>query len=168
MTYFYDNNFLNNLKKKKNFHLAIIISIMAIMLVTNVILIVVFADKPFGSGLRTVYQTSTYVITVLLTFIAGLYYEIVYVPLKKYYFKVIESLMGKREIIDVTVLRVYNELLDKSAVKFKSFNVLEWSDIQNDYVEREIFFDANLELPFKENQMVKILTSGNVLLGYEV
>ena len=168
MTYFYDNKFLKKIKNRKNLHFALIVSIMAIMLISNVILIVIFADKPVGSRLRNTFQTITYVITVILTFFAGLYYEIVYNPIKKYYLKIVESLIGKREIVEVTVLRISNELSDKYSVKFKSLDVLEWSNIQNDYVEREIYFDANLELPLEENQMVKLLTCGNILLGYEV
>lgn len=168
MTCFYDNKFLKKIKNRKNLHFALIVSIMAIMLITNVILIVIFADKPVGSGLRNTFQTITYVITVILTLFAGLYYEIIYAPLKKYYFKIVESLIGKRELIEATVLRISNELSDKYSVKFKSLDVLEWSDIQNDYVEREIYFDANLELPLEVNQMVKLLTCGNILLGYEV
>ena len=134
----------------------------------NVILIVVFADKPFGSNLRNTFQTISYVLTIILTFIAGIYYEIIYAPIKKYYTKIVESLLGKREVADVTILRTYNDILDKSGVKFKTIGVLEWSETQNDYVEREINLDANFDVDFSENQMVKFLVSGNILLGYEV
>ncbi|MBO5888826.1 MAG: hypothetical protein J6Q58_01650 [Clostridia bacterium] len=168
MIYFYDKDFLNKIKSKKKVHCLIIVLIMAIMLLTNVILIVSFADKPYGSNLRNAYQTASYVITIVLTFISGLYYEILYAPLKKYYYRIIETLNGKKEYSDVTVLRVYNDFSDKFGVKYKRFDALEWSDIQNDYVEREIYFDASVDINFEENQMVKLLTCGNLLLGYEV
>ena len=168
MTYIYNNNFLNKLKSKKQLHLSIVVSIFLLMIISNAILIVIYADKPVGSNLRNTFQLITYLITVILIFIAGLYYEIFYVPLKKYYLKLVECLLGKKQVSDVTVLCIYNEISDKSSVKFKRLDVLEWSEIQNDYTHREIYFDANIELEFQDNQMVKILTCGNMLLGYEV
>ena len=75
---------------------------------------------------------------------------------------------GNKQSCDVTVLRTNEYLQDKNDVYFKSFDVLEWSELKNDYVERTLFYDCNFDLDFKENQMLNIIICGNTLLAYEV
>lgn len=168
MISFYTQNYVNQLKKKKKLHLLLIISIMAIMIIANVSLIIVFSGYPYGSGKRTTFMIISYIITIIFTFFAGVYFEIIYTPIKNHYAKIIEVLTGKKDESNVTILRFNDEELDKLGVKFKSFDALAWSDIQNDYVERTIIYDCDFEVNFKENQMVDIITCGNLLLSYEV
>ncbi len=168
MVNFYTQDYMNELKKKKLLHLLAIISIMSVMIITNVILVVVFSDYPYGSGMRTTFMIITYVITIILTFFSGVYFEIVYVPIRNHYLKVFEVLVGKKDKSNVTILRFNYDEQDKLGVKFKSFDAITWSDIQNDYVERTIIYDCDFEPTFTENQMVDVITCGNVLLSYEV
>ena len=168
MVNFYTQKYLDGLKNKKKLHLLVIITIMSIMLITNVIMIINFAGYPYGSGKRVPFTVISCIITVVLTFFSGVYYEIMYVPVKNHYAKVVEVLTGKKDKSNVSILRFNNDELDKLGVKFRSFDALTWSDIQNDYVERTIIYDCDFSVNFNENQMVDVVTCGNVLLSYEV
>ena len=167
MVNFYSKEYVDKLKKKKRLHLLLIISILAIMVITNVILIIVFAGYPYGSGMKTPFLIISNLITIVFTFLAGMYFEIFFVPVRNHYLKVIDALYGKRETSTVTILRMNEDELDKLGVKFKSFDAVAWSNIQNDYVERTVLYDSDFELNFESNQMVDIVTCGNILLGYE-
>lgn len=167
MVNFYSKQYVDNLKKKKRLHLLLIFSILAIMITINVILVIVFAGYPYGSGMRTPFMIISNVITIFFTFLTGMYFEIFFVPVKNHYAKVLDALFGKKERVTVTVLRMNEDVLDKVGVKFKSFDAVAWSDIQNDYVERTVIYDCDFEVNFVENQMVDIVTCGNILLGYE-
>ena len=167
MVNFYNKEYVDTLKNKKKLHLLLNIGILSLMIITNVVLVIIFSGYPYGSGMKTTFLIISYVITIIFTFLAGMYYEILYLPVRNHYIKVIEVLLGKKEKLTVTVLRMNDEVLDKLSVKFKSFDVVAWSEIQNDYVERTILYDCDYEINFNANQMVEVITCGNILLGYE-
>ncbi len=168
MELLYTSEYLNKIKGQKRLNLIVVLSLIAVMLIINAVLIIVFAGMPFGSGLKPYFILASSVSTVILTFIICMYYQIIYAPIKSYYLKILEILSGKRFNDTVTVLRVNDYPSDKLGVEFTSFDVLVWSDTQNDYVERTVLVDANFKLDIVENQMVTMVTCGNILLSYEV
>ena len=168
MTYLYNAEYLKKVRKTKNLHLFVFIAILFVYLVLNVILLIIYANQPYGSNLITYFKIATYVSSAVFIFTAGIYYFLVFSPKNKTYLTVLNVLTGKKESGDVTGLRLHEEINDIKGVYFKSFDVLEWSDIRNDYVEITINYDASYNLSVKENQMLKIIVCGNILLAYEV
>ncbi len=168
MTSFYNTEYLNKLKNKKALFLGLILSIMLIMLLINAILIINYSTLPYGVGLRPTYIAISSIVTVILVFLSAFLFQIVYAPIRNYYNKILELLRGKKESNLVTVLSIEDFVSNKLGIEYKSVTVLVWSDIKNDYVETTILFDANFDIDAKVNQMVSVITCGNILLAYEV
>jgi hypothetical protein len=109
-----------------------------------------------------------YPFAVLSVFGITFYIEIVFLKYRRYYNLIIDSVTSLRTTSDVTVLRINNDLNDKNGSDFTSFDVLEWSTIKNDYVERTISVDVKANVKFNKDDMLKIVSANGVLLAYEV
>ncbi|MBO5926318.1 MAG: hypothetical protein J6Q38_02005 [Clostridia bacterium] len=168
MTTFYTKSYLKNLKKKIDFRLSLILAVIGITLIINLGMIIFFANQPYGSGLKNIFQIFSCVISTLTVIFCGLYYSILYQPSKKYLKSIESAIFGKKDKFTASVLRFNNELFNKGGVDYYRFDVLAWSDVKKDYAERSIFYDVNIPINLQENQMVEVVVSANILLGFEV
>ena len=108
-------------------------------------------------------------IGALFTVFSVVFLTIPYGRLKKYCEILGDFLDNEKVVSEVTVLGIDKTVTVKYGVDFYRLNVLEWSTIENDYVERSILVDNEIKtLDFKVNDIVKIVTTSNMLIGYEV
>ena len=76
---------------------------------------------------------------------------------------------GLRETSTGSFIEVDESLQEKDGVDFKALIFLEWNKFKNDFFERKVLIFDELEVPeFKENQNVRYVTQGNVLVSYEI
>ena len=64
----------------------------------------------------------------------------------------------------------YDENLNsKDGVDVKALVFLQWNKFKNDYFERRVWVFYEKPFPkFTENQAVRFITQGNVLVSYEI
>ena len=76
---------------------------------------------------------------------------------------------GLRETSTGSFFEYDETLQDKDGVDFKSLVFLEWNKYKNDFFERKVLVFDELPFPeFTENQNVRYITQGNVLVSYEI
>ena len=124
---------------------------------------------PFGTPLEKPLLAIILTLGGLFTAFSVVYLTIPYGRIKKYCEVLCDFLDNEKAESDVTILGVDYNLTVKYGVDFYRLNVLEWSTINNDYVERNVLVDNEIKtLNFKKNDIVKIVTTSNMLIGYEV
>ena len=76
---------------------------------------------------------------------------------------------GIRETSTGSFFEYDESLRTKDGVEFKSLVFLEWNKYKDDFYERHVLVLIEKEFPkFEENQNVRYVTQGNVLVGYEI
>ena len=73
-------------------------------------------------------------------------------------------------VTKVTILKVaYDDYSTKYGVDYYHLNVLEWSSIHDDYLERSVLVDREIKtLKVNEGDIIEIETTGNRLIAYEI
>lgn len=168
MKYLYTNELMRNLKKKRNINLTLLIFFVIFATLFETILIYKFSREPYGANNRIIYQVIMYSFTIISVFGIIFYLEIFYLKYRRYYLLIIDCVTSQRTTSEATVLRINHDLNDKNGIDFTSIDVLEWSSIKNDYVERTLSVDSKFETNLNPNDMIKIITANGVLLAYEV
>ena len=164
----YTNSMISNLKKKSLKNLTILILIVVFTIIFEGALLFLFSREPYGTPYKIYYQIVMYSFAIIAVFSIIFFIEIVYLKCRRYYVFIIDSISSQRSTSEGTVIRVNEEIYDKKGVQLKSIDLLEWSKIKNDYVERTVNVDANHNTILKPNDMITIITSNGVLLAYEI
>jgi hypothetical protein len=168
MREFYTLSYVNNIKNKRSKQrtIYIIVLVIAVLLVTGIY--VYFSTEPYGSKSRTPLLIALIAIIFLTIVYSFLHFDILYGKLNKYYDFLVCNALGIRVTKKVTVLSVSFDTVTKDNLDFYSIVVLDWSDTQNDFVERTLYIDCEIkDVDLKEGEIIKIVTNSNYLLAYE-
>ena len=166
--FLYSNDYVNSIYKKRNKILAIYLVTLFIAVSSLVGILVFFALQPYGYEKKGLLKFLMYVIIVVFVLFSGLYLEIIFSRINKYKSKLQEILSCKKSEILATVLQINYQITSKNNVDFYTITILEWSSVRKDYVEHSILVDNEIKhLPFKENDIITLITANNVLIGYK-
>ena len=109
------------------------------------------------------------VITGIFVIFSFIYLGIPYRRVNKYHRYAYNIMTGIKETSTGTFVRYDEEIHVKDGVDFKLIIFSEWNKYKRDFYERQVFVFTEMEFPkFEENQNVKYVTVGNVLLSYEI
>lgn len=168
MREFYEYNYLSAMfKKRKN--LIIFYTILAVICLLAVVAIIIFYSKlPYGTNLRYPLMITMIVIVTLFSVYSFVFFNITFGRLNKYCDYLSYACRGNAEITKVTVLDFYNQPIEHSGNDFFRVNVLIWSDIQNDFVERMLYVDNEFSLDdVNVGDVITVKVKSNCLLGYK-
>ena len=78
-------------------------------------------------------------------------------------------LTGLREDNIAEFLRYDQRICDKDGVDCRALIFSEWNKFKNEYFDRKVLVLAEKPFPeLKENQKIRFITQGNVLVSYSV
>ena len=167
MTELYSTSYYSKIKKRRQNLLKSFFVVLAIYIAMIVAIMIIYANEPFGTTLRTPLLIALIVFSVAFVIYSFIFFSISYGRLKKYEYYLYFSIFGKHEIIKGTVIEVNNFVKDVSGVDFNSFTALVWSEVKGDYVERSIYVDCEFNVDVKEGDVLTLKLNSSYLLGYE-
>lgn len=168
MTEFYSINYYQSIMKKKNDALKVYAFVSLIFVFMVVLLMILYANEPYGTSLRTPFLIVLIAITVIFVGYSFVFFVITYGRLKKYCFYLYYAVFGSKESAKVTILNYDLTPKDNGGIDFYTLNVLIWSDTDNNYVERTIYVDAEFTIEdIKINQILTVELNGNYLVAYQ-
>lgn len=169
MRLFYDNQYLDKYFKKRK-SLLIIYSIIAFIAVASVVgIIFYYSNLPFMTELRYPLMVAMIVIIFLFTMYSFIFFSITFGRINKYCDYLSYACRGNSETTQVTVLDIYNQTIDYSGNDFFRLNVLIWSELENNFVERIIYVDNEFTLDnVSVGDVITVKIKSSCLLGYEV
>lgn len=166
--YFVEKDYYDVMKQKKrvwNIYLCIV----ALYIVLSLGLFLWYRTLPYRSPKIDTVKFIHYSITVVMTIFSFIYIGIYYKRVNRFYKLSYNLLTGLKETSTGSFLEYDETLQDKDGVDFKSLIFIEWNKYKKDFYERKVLvFDERPFPEFKENQNVKYVTQGNVLISYEI
>ena len=167
MNYLYSLEYLNKNEKQLKLLVliySIIISLFAIGIVT---VIVIYANEPFGTTLRTPLIWILITLTAVATIFSFFYFSLILNPVKNYVKFLKYTVFGTRYKVDLTVLDVFYQPQNYRGLDFYRLLTLEWSDAKNDYVEHTVLVDANVVLEgVNKGDILTCELASSCLVGY--
>lgn len=168
MTELYTTDYLEKIKiKKRNLLISyFVISCVALSIIATIMII--YSNEPFGTSLRLPFLIALVVICVSFVFYSFVFFNISYGRIRKYYNFVYYAIFSKKDVEKVTVIANYNQVREVLGVEFYTLNVLCWSAIENDYVERNLYVDCELNVEsFSKNDVLTVSLNSNYLVAYK-
>ena len=170
MEKFYNEELYNELNKSrvKLRNIYIVLLVVALLLVISGIVYITLL--PYNTTTEKVLTAIIITFAVLFSFFSFIYFSIPYARLSSYQKFIYECLHNDTVVTNVTILNVdYNDFSTKYGVDYYHLNVLEWSSVHDDYLERSILVDKEIKvLKVKEGEIIEVETSGNRLIAYEI
>jgi hypothetical protein len=155
--------------KRRIKYLLVYLALFFVVLAIEITLLIYFSTRPFGTPLETPLLVVILVLGGVFTAFSVVYLTIPYGRIKSYCDILCDFLDNERVTTDATVLNFDYNLTVKYGVDFYRVELLEWSETEDDYVERSVLIDNEIKnLDFKDGDILKITTTGNMLVGYQV
>ena len=169
MTQFFFNSEFDVAKKQRNITLMIYFITLAVYLFISVGLFLWFRTLPYNAEEITTIKLIHYPITFVFAIFSFIYFGIKYKRINKYYKMVRNLITGLKETSTGSFFEYDESIRTKDGVDFKSLVFLEWNKYKNDFFERHVLVLNEMDFPhFEENQNVRYVTQGNVLISYEI
>ncbi len=166
--YFVEKDYQDVMKQKKRVW-RIYLCIAALYLLLSVGLFLWYRTLPYMSSKISTVKFIHYSLTVVMTIFSFIYIGIYYKRVNRFYKLCYNLLTGIKETSTGSFLEYDETLQDKDGVDFKALIFIEWNKYKKDFYERKVLvFDERPFPEFKENQNVKYVTQGNVLISYEI
>ena len=169
MTQFFCNDQYLMAKKQRNVTLAIYLIILGVYLFISVGLWLWFRTMPYMADEITTVKLIHYPLTFVFVIFSFIYLGIKYRRVNKYYKLTNNLIVGLKETSTGSFFECDESLRTKDGVDFKSLVFIEWNKYKDDFYERHVLVLREMEFPkFEENQNVRYVTQGNVLISYEI
>ena len=166
--YFVEQDFLDAKKQRKKV-LSIYFIVLAVYLIISVGLFIWYRTLPYLSPTITTVKLIHYPLTAIMTVFSFIYLGVPFKRVNRYYQLTKNMITGLKETSTGSFFEYDETLQDKDGVDFKSLVFIEWNKYKNDFFERKVLvFDEKPFPELKENQNVKYVTQGNVLVKYEI
>ncbi len=168
MKEFYSIDYYTKFTKKKKSLLTVYFAIFALVTLLLVTIYLIYANEPYGTKLRTPFLIAIISIAVVFIAYSFVFFTITYGRLKKYCFYLYYAVFGNKETAKITVLDYCLQPKDNGGLEFYSLDVLIWSELDQDYVERTIYVDAEFLIDdIKINDIVTVVLNANYLVAYK-
>ena len=169
MTKYFFNEEFYKAKKQRKIVLSIYLVVLAIYLVLSVGFFLWFKTLPYKSPEITRVKFLHYSITAIFVIFSFIYLGVPYKRVNRYYRMTLIMIHGLKETFVASFLEYDESIRDKDGVDYKSLIFIEWNKYKQDFYERRVLVPYEKEFPkFEENQNVKFITQGNVLVSYEI
>lgn len=169
MTQFFFNSELNVAKKQKNRTLGIYFIMLGVYLIISLGFWLWFRTLPYMSETIKTIKYIHYPLTFVFVIISFIYLGIKYKRVNNYYKMMRNLVTGLKETSVGSFFEYEEKLRTKDGVEFKSLVFIELNKYKHDFYERHVLVLKEKEFPkFEENQNVKYVTQGNVLISYEI
>jgi hypothetical protein len=166
--YFLEQDFFEVKKQRKRVLIGYII-VAAVYLVFSVGMFLWYRTLPYMSPTITTVKAIQYSVTAIFVIFSFIYMGIYFNRVNKYYNLTYNLMTGIRETSTGSFFEYDESLQDKDGVDFKALIFIEWNKYKNDFFERKVLvFDEKPFPELTENQNVKYVTQGNVLISYEI
>ena len=169
MVQFYKVEQLHAVEKQKKKTLRFYFIMLGVYVFLSTGLFLWFLTLPYQSSDMNIIRWSEFLITSAFVVFSFLHLGIKYKRVKKFYRMLMNLETGRREATIGSFFEYDNTVMVKDGVDVKSLIFLEWNKYKSDFFERKVLVLAEMEFPkFIENQNVKYVTQGNVLVEYEI
>ena len=156
------------LKQKRNC-LIFFFSVTAVFLAAVTAVFVYFLFEPYGSPKKPWLLALESTLTGLYAIFAYFYLAIKFSRVRRYAIMLGRALDRKPTVSFATFMRFNGEVNVKDGVDFTSMTLVEWSEKEQEYMERYVLLDVEKPLPdFHVDDALTIKTYSNVLVGYEI
>lgn len=158
-------------KAQKKRMLIVFLSATFVYVAASAVILVFHILEPFDAPApkRTVRLVAECVISAVYITLAFVFISIRYARVRRYC-KFLSSVLVRVPTEGIaSFMRFNSDVTVKEGVDFKSMTLVEWSDKQNDYLERYVYLDLEKPLPpFKAGDEVRLKTYANVLVAYDI
>lgn len=169
MTEIYSKGDLEAAVKQKRNCLIYFFTVTGIFLAVSVFVFVYFLFEPYGSAKKPWLLTLECVFTGLYAIFSYLYLSIRFSRVRRYKIMLERALNRKPTEGEATFMRFNGEVNVKDGVDFRSMTLVEWSEKEQEYMERYVLLDVEKPRPdFRTGDLLKIKTYSNVLTGYDI
>ena len=167
MTELYSTSeFLNIKKKLRNLLISYFVALVVCILAVTIIMII-YANEPFGTPLRIPFLIVLILICVLFVAYSFVFFNIKFSKLRKYQYFIYFAINGKNKEEKATIISISNAIVEINGFDCYSLEALVWSDIESDYVTRLVYFDAEKDMSEIEVDKVYDLSiNSNYIVAY--
>ena len=166
--YFQDDDF-EIAKKRRNKMLIGFFIILGVYLAFSAGMLVWYLLLPYKSGTIGTVKLIHYVVGAIMVGGMFVYLGLPFKRANKFYHMVKNMQNGIRESSTASFFEYDETLQEKDGVDFKALIFLEWNKYKKDFFERKVLVFYDRPFPqFNENDNVKFITQGNVLISYEI
>ncbi len=169
MTKYFKREFLEQAKAQRKKTLLIYFFVLALYVGMSTVVMVRYLRLPYGSTKISTLKTVEFVLTFIMIVFSFIYLGIKYKRVNKFYVMCRNLQSGIKEEFTANFFEYDETLNTKDGVDVKALVFLQWNKFKHDYFERKVWVFYEKPFPeFKENQTVKFITQGNVLVSYEI
>ena len=166
--YFIDKDYFAVKKQRKKVLLGYF-AVLAVYLVICLGLFLWYRTMPYMSPKITTAKILVFAVSAVFVIFSFIYLGIPYKRVNRYHKLAYNIMTGIKETSTGKIVRYEDKILVKDGVDFKLLIFSEWNKYKRDFYERQVYVFTDMEFPkFEENQNVKHVTVGNVLLSYEI
>ena len=155
-------------RKRRNKLLAVFFTVLAVYLAANAVVYAFFLLEPYNTPKKPLLLALHGVLAAAFFLFVFIFMGIKFKRVKNYNKTLYYIKNGIKEEYEGEFLRFSEEDELKDGNEFDCMIMREWNHYKQDYFERKVLLDKNKPRPdFKENQKIKFITQGNVLVEYE-
>lgn len=168
MTYYFNEEWVNKARKRKNILLSVYFITLAFYLLLTVGMFIWYKTLPYKSPTISTIKCIHYPITAVFVLFSFIYLMIPFWRARAYYLLVSDMKKGKKEKYTGVYLGTSEEVQDKSKVDMKHLTFSVYNKYKNENFERKVLVFADKPFPeIKEGETIDFYTQSNVLFGYE-
>ncbi len=169
MVDYYVKQNLEEVKKQRKKTLIGYFIVLGVFLLLSVGFFLWYRTLPYESPTIKTLKWIQYPIIGVFVVFSFVYLGIKYKRVNKFYRLVYNLETGLRETSTGSFFEYDETSQEKDGVDFKSLVFLEWNKYKKDFFERKVLVFEEREFPkFNENDNVRYVTQGNVLISYEI
>ena len=169
MTQYFHEEEYTSAKEQRKKTLIIFYVILSIYLLASIAFVIYYTTLPYKSPIINDIKTIHHVITAVMSIFSMLYLGIAFKRVNRFYRMMFNLKTGLKETTIATFLRYDETPQEKDGVDCKALIFSEWNKYKKDYYERKVLVLEEKEYPeFTENQTIKFVTQGNLLISYEI
>ena len=169
MVEFYKREQLEQIKAQRKKSMKIYFLVVLVFVLINLAFCLWFTTLTYKSPLIDAVRWPQYLITAAFVSFTFVYLGIKCKRERKYYKMLLNIERGRRETSIGSFFEYDERIFMKDGVDVKALIFLEWNKYKQDFFERKVLVLSEMEFPvFEENQNVKYVTHGNVLVEYEI
>ncbi len=166
---YYVKEDLEKVKKQRNNTLTFYLITLGIFVFLCVGFILWYLTLPYMSPTISTLKWIHYPIIGVFIIYSFIFLGVKFKRVNKFYHLVLNLETGLRETSTGSFFEYDETIQDKDGVDFKSLIFLEWNKYKKDFYERKVLVFDEREFPkFNENDNVRYVTQGNVLISYEI
>ncbi len=166
--YFCNEEFFKSKKQRKKVLIGYY-AVLGVYLILSLGFFLWFRTLPYKAVEIIKVKFMHFALTAIFVIFSFIYLGIIFKRVNRYYKMTINMIHGLKETFVASFFEYDDNIRDKDGVDYKSLIFIEWNKYKGEYYERRVLVPYEKPFPeFKENQIIKFITQGNVLFSYEI